>query len=241
MKRLLLFSAFALLLHSSCKMNVLKGEGKKITATQTVSTFNAVVVDISLKADINVQDGAQPSVELDGYENLIKHIKTKVENNTLRIYSDLDDTWKMESKDVVARITLPSITALTLRGAPDADVHGNISGSDFKLDISGASDTKIDNVSADNFSLSVSGAADVTIKGGSVKHAEYDINGAGEVKAFPLQTTETLATISGAGSSEVTALEKLTAHISGAGSIKYKGHPAISQDISGVGDISDAN
>ena len=230
-----------IILTTSCKTNVLKGEGKKITDAPAVTPFNAVVIDVSLKAVINVQEGASAGVQLNGYENLVKHIKTKVENNTLRIYSDLDDTWTMDSDDVTATITVPSITKLKLTGAPDADIHGNISGSDFKLDISGASTVKMDNVNVDNFSVDVSGAANVEVKGGIVKHAQYEVNGAGDLKAYPLQSNETTVTISGAGTGHVTALQKLTANISGAGTIKYKGHPAISQDVSGAGTIADAN
>lgn len=241
-KYLLSFVVFGLMvLSTSCRMNVLKGEGKKITDAPAVTPFNAVEIDISLKAVINVQEGTSAGVQLNGYENLLKHIKTKVENNTLRIYSDLDKTWTMDSDDVTATITVPSITLLKLTGAPDADMHGNISGNDFKLDISGASTVKIDNVNVDNFSVDVSGAANIEIKGGTVKHAQYEVNGAGDLKAFPLQSTETTVTISGAGTSHITALQKLTANISGAGTIKYKGHPTISQDVSGAGTISDVN
>jgi len=244
MQKRFLFAAIivcATLLTSSCRMNVLRGEGTKTVATPDVSSFNAVDIDISLNAVITVQEGVQPMLKLDGYENIIKHIKTSVENNKLRIYSDLDDTWTMDSGDITAEITLPEITALTLEGAPDAEVHGSITGGDFRLDISGASTVKLDNVNVDNFSIQVSGAGDIVVKGGAVKHASYEIDGAGTLKAYPLQADETVATISGAGTSQVTALKKLAANINGAGTIKYKGHPEITKEVSGIGTISDAN
>jgi len=226
---------------ASCRMNILKGEGKIITTTPEVASFNALDIDVSLKAVINVQPGSQPGVQFKSYENILKHIKTKIENNTLRIYTDLDETWTLSDDDITAQITMPSITSLSLSGSPDAEVNGNITGSDFKVDISGASNVKIDNVNVDNFSVIVSGAGDVAVKGGAVKHASYEINGAGDLKAFPLQADETSATISGAGTSKVTALQKLTANINGAGTIKYKGHPVVTKDVSGIGTISDAN
>jgi len=79
------------------------------------------------------------------------------------------------------------------------------------------------------------------VKGGSVKKASYAMSGTGEIDAFPLQTIETTASISGAGSGEVTASQKLNVSISGAGSIDYKGHPIISKEISGAGSVDDAN
>lgn len=241
-KYLLLCVCFAMMIFaSSCKRNVLRGEGNKTSSTPSVASFNAVNIDISVKADITVQSGVQPGVELSGYENVIKHIKTTVKDNVLYIKSDLGEMWDIDGNDVTAKITVPSIAALTLTGAPDADMHGNIAGPDFKLDISGASKVVIDNINVDDFSSEVSGAADIEVKGGAVKKASYEISGAGKILAFPLQANETTASISGAGKNEVTALSKLNATISGAGSIKYKGHPSITQEVSGVGSISDAN
>lgn len=226
---------------SSCRMNVLKGKGNKTTNTPVVASFDAVDIDIDLKITVNVQEGTAPKVQIEGYENLLQHILTKVENNKLRIYDDLDETWTIESKEVNVTITVPTISLLKLSGAPDAVIHGNMTGAAFKLDISGASSVKIDNLNVDNFVVVVSGAADVEVKGGNVKTAAYEINGAGNVKAYPLQSAEATASISGAGTCHVTAIQKLTSAISGAGTIKYKGHPVITQDVSGVGTISDAN
>lgn len=241
-KCLLLFACFATIVFaSSCKRNVLRGEGNKTSSSPAVASFNAVNINVSVKADITVQSGAQPTIQLNGYENVIKYIKTEVKDNVLYLTTDLGETWDMDCNDVTAQITVPSITALTLTGAPDADMHGNIAGSDFKLEISGASKVVIDNINVDNFSSDVSGAADIEVKGGAVKHASYEISGAGKILAFPLQANETTASISGAGKNEVTAISKLQATISGAGTIKYKGHPTITQEVSGVGSISDAN
>ncbi len=241
-KYLLLFTCFITMVYaSSCKRNVLRGEGNKTSSSPSVTSFSAVNIDISVKAEITVQSGAQPGIQLNGYGNVIKHIKTTVKDNVLYITSDLGEMWDMDCDDVTAQITVPSITALKLTGAPDANMHGNIAGSNFKLEISGASKVVIDNINVDDFSSEVSGAADIEVKGGAVKKASYEISGAGKILAFPLQATETTASISGAGKNEVTALSKLSATISGAGTIKYKGHPSITQEVSGVGSISDAN
>jgi len=225
---------------ASCKINVIKGSGNKTTTTPDVSTFNAVDIAIPVKAVITVKDGPV-GVQLSGYENILKHIKASVENNKLVIRYDFDDTWTVHGDDITATINMPSLTALKLTGAPDANVHGNLTGGDFRLTISGASDIEIDSINTDNFTADVSGAADIKINGGNVKRATYSISGAGDIKAFRLQAQETSASISGAGDGQVTALQKLTASISGAGEIKYKGHPTITQNISGVGELTDSN
>ena len=226
---------------SSCRQNVLRGEGAQSASTLTVSSFNEVEMDMPLKTIVNVQPGSQPSVHLSGYENVIKHLKAKVENNVLYIVTDLDETWRVDCDGITANITVPTIQALTLEGAADAIVHGNVTGSVFRLDLSGAGSAEIDALSVDSFATELSGAASIAVKGGAVKYASYEISGAGKIKTFPLQTMETVAEISGAGKGEITALQKLHIEISGAGSIKYKGHPAITKDISGAGSVIDAN
>jgi hypothetical protein len=239
-KSILAVIAMAALACTSCKMNVLKGKGNKTTTNPTVSSFNAVSIEIPIKTEITIREGA-PTVQLSGYQNILDHIKAAVENNKLVIHYDLDDTWTIHGDEMTAIITLPALTALSLTGAPDANIHGNITGGNFKLEISGASDVILDSVNADNFTADVSGAADIKINGGNVRTATYTISGAGDIKAYKLQTQETAASISGAGDGQVTALQKLTASISGAGEIKYKGHPTITKNISGVGELTDAN
>ena len=241
-KYLLLPLVFGLMMvFSACKINVMKGEGKKITSTPVIAPFDAIEIEIPFKVSINLQQGSQPGIQINGYENIMQHIKTVVKNNTLRVYCDLGEIWSVDYDDFTTEITLPALTSLSLSGAPSADIHGTITGNDFKLGISGAGKVSIDNMDVGNFASQISGAADIEVKGGSAKHASYEISGTGKINAFPLQSSETEVNISGAGKGEVTALQKLSANISGTGTIKYKGHPSVTQDISGVGTIKDVN
>ncbi len=242
MKRLcLLFAAVvAVISFASCGMNVLRGEGKKTTKAPSVPAFDAVDIGISTKIKITVAEGSTNGVELSGYENIIKHIKTEVKQNTLHITYDLDDTWTVNSDDLEVRITAPTLKALSMSGAPDAEVHGNVTGPEFKMDLSGAGSVVIDNINVDKFFADMSGAADLKVNGGSVKMASYELSGAGNIKAYPLQTEETSVSLSGAADGEVTASRKLDASVSGAGSITYKGTPEVTQHVSGAGSVSAA-
>jgi len=237
----LLFLMLVAFLASACKVNVLRGEGAKGEITPAVAPFNAVDVDISTKVIINMKEGAQPGIVIAGYENIIGHIKTKVENNELKVYNDLDGTWAVDYNGLTLTITMPAITLLTMTGAANADIHGNLTGKEFKIDVSGASSVKMDSANVDDLSVDISGAGNITVNGGSVKNASYEVSGASNVKAFPLQTLATKISVSGAGNGEVTATQKLDAEVSGASKIKYKGHPAITQSVSGVSSLKDAN
>jgi Putative auto-transporter adhesin, head GIN domain len=221
-----------------CKMNVLKGEGNKTTTTPAVASFNSVIVELSLKVVVNVQEGAPPGIELSGYENLLKHITTKVEANTLTISDDLDETWRIECKDVVAKITVPSIAALTMRGATEGEIHGNMTGPGFNLSISGLGDVNIDNAMVDYLTVKISGAGNVRVKAGAVKTAEYRISGAGDIDAKGVQANEVKGVISGSGNIGVWAVQKLDAKVSGAGDITYKGSPVVTKSVSGSGSVT---
>jgi len=216
------------------------GKGKILTDNRTVSSFNSIDIDAPVKSNITVTPGAQPSLVLNGYENIVKIIKVRVEGNTLHIYTD--NFLNLSSdKDVSAEITVPSLTSLSISGASDANINGNISGSDFSLRISGVGKVNIANVNVSNLSAHISGAGDVIINSGSVNTAIYQLSGTGSVSAFNLQTQQSSATVSGAGDIELNVQKQLDAHISGAGSIRYKGHPVISSGVSGIGKLTDAN
>lgn len=225
---------------SSCGMNVLRGEGEIITEMPSVTEFDAVDIGISSDINISVVEGGGHGLELKGYGNIIKHIKTEVKDKVLYIEYDLDDTWTVNEEDMKVRISVPSLKSLSLSGAPDAHIQGNVKGDDFRLDISGASEVIVDNINVNKLEVDMSGASELNVKNGVVKQASYDINGAGKVAAFPLQTEETTASISGVGEGEVTASLKLDATISGAGSVKYKGQPKVTERISGAGSVSPA-
>lgn len=230
------------LFFASCHGKRLRGKGNKITSTRTVTAFTELDLSADLKVNITVTPGAQPSLVLHGYENILQHIKVDNEKNVLRIYSDLGDSWSFDSHaGTSADLIVPSLAALDLSGSTDADIHGSVSGDKFAVEISGSGKLVIDNLNVTEFTTGVSGAANITVNGGTVQKASYEVNGAGKIAAFPLQANEVTTSVSGAAKADVTALKTLNVNISGAGKIKYKGHPVINKDISGAGTVRDVN
>lgn len=228
----------ATMLFSSCGSNVLTGEGEKTTEVRTVKAFDAIDVSLASNLKVNVSEGADERVELVGYGNVMKHVKTEVKGGVLHVDLDLDDSWEVEESDLEVRIAMPSIKAMSLSGTTDAEVAGTIKGRDFSLDVSGAGAVVVDNVQVDNLAVDLSGAAGLKIKSGTARLSNMEMSGVGGVDAEGLQTEETIASLSGAGGAKVWATKKLDASISGAGSIKYRGQPEVAKHISGLGSIS---
>jgi hypothetical protein len=237
----LLFFCFAAmpLLLCSCAQHTITGSGSIGTAVRQVPTFSALDISIGANAVVSIQPGPV-TVQISGYQNLLSYVQTKVEGNTLHITSQ--EGWNLNTdKQFKVQITVPSLNGIEVSGASQLAVHGNITGRELRMDISGAGEVSLDNCSVTKLSSGISGSGTVTIHSGAVQHAEYDISGSGDIQAFQMQTQETVASLSGSGTTEVSVQQKLAAHISGAGNVSYKGHPAISQDISGVGTVRDAN
>ena len=227
---------------SSCHGKRLRGKGNKISSTRTITAFTNLDLSADIKANITVRPGAQPTLVLHGYKNLLEHIKTANDSNTLRIYTDLDDSWTFDSHSgTTAELIVPSLSVLDLSGSTDADIHGAVTGDKFAVEISGSVKLVIDSLNVTDFTTSVSGAANISVNGGTAQKASYEVNGAGKIAAFRLQANEVTTSVSGAAKADVTALKLLNVNISGAGKIKYKGHPVVNKDISGAGTVRDVN
>lgn len=228
------FLSIALL--TSCHMKRLRGKGNKSTNNIPVGAFHALEVDVSLNTDITFKPGVQPSLQISGYENILAHIKTQVEDGTLRIYTDLDSNWTLDKRDgTTAHLILPALDSIAVQGASDVNLHGNLTGREFAAIIVGAGSLIADSVNADTFYTEISGAADVAIHAGRVQKLVYDISGAGKVASFPLVASDAEVTISGAGKVDLTANKTLLVEIDGAGKVKYKGNAELTKDISGAG------
>jgi hypothetical protein len=210
------------------------------TQQRAVEAFTSVDISAPLTATIHVVPGAQPSVKLSGYKNLLQEVKAKVEGSTLKIFNEHSINFDTD-KEISADITVSSLSDLDIHGAADALVDGNITGDEFRLKISGAGDVSIEKLTVSNLTATISGAGDVGISSGSVGTAQYSISGAGNIKTFNMQANDVRAKVSGAGDMEVTALRSLDAKVSGAGSIRYKGNPTLKSETSGIGEIAAAD
>lgn len=192
-----------------------KGSGKLAKEHRTVSKFSKI--ELNGAYDVEVKVGPATSVDLSGDDNLLKLVKTTVEDGTLVLTTTKDINTK---KPMKVTVTTPDLSAFTLNGAGDVNIEG---------------------VKGEEFSIDLSGAGDLSAKG-HVTKLSVTMNGAGDVKLYELHADNVTAELNGAGDMKVWASKYLKASMSGAGDLSYKGHPAkVDKDSSGVGDISAAD
>jgi len=220
----------------SCKEEVVRGKGNITTEGRTLQQFDKIIIDIA--ADATIEVGKPHTVEVKAQSNLMEHIKTEVTGNTLRIYNE---GLIFNNSDINIIVQVPSLSALELQGAADVRTTGDIKGTNFELDVLGASEIDIDELHVDNLDVKLSGASELQINRGTVGKAKYKVTGAGEIRAEAVETKDVSARVSGAGEMSLFVTEKLDADITGAGEIDYRGHPQITSDITGAGELIDKN
>lgn len=188
------------------------GSGVIKTEKRTISAFNAI--DTSGAFDIEIACQKEPSLELEGDDNLLPLIKTEVRGNTLYINSEKSFSVK---KNLRVRISVTNIEGISSSGAGNLRVAA-VKNEKLKIDSSGASNIEIS---------------------GETKRLDMDLSGASKVDTESLRAERVTIDMSGAGKANVYASEELNAEVSGVGSVTYTGDPkVVNPKVSGVGSVS---
>ena len=155
---------------------VLAGCGTSQTAQgMPLTDFNKVEISNGFHVDISV--GEDYSVVLKVPEDVLDDVEAVKEGDTLKIRpKPLHDTGRVSLK---AEVTMPVLTALTLKNGSHVTVSG--SGGDMNFNISGGSHADLGDFTVENADLSATGGSHVTVnvsgrlnvevKGGS--HVRY--------------------------------------------------------------------
>lgn len=159
-------------------------------------------------------------------EKFKEHIKTVIENGTLRIYYD-DGTKNrsMKNRKIKVYVSFRSLEKLNAEGACDVLVTGSIEGASLDMELSGASDFR-GMVKLSSLKIELSGASDVRISGTANK-VDIESSGASDVKGYDLVSDECTAKASGASDINITVNKVISANASGASDIYFKGEALI--------------
>lgn len=239
MKKVLSLS-LVLLFTTSCSAQWgkrVKGNGNVVTIDRSVGEYDAI--GLSGWFDVDLVDGKEGAITLEGESNLLEYIKTEVKNGKLSIKVEKGYNLKPSSWDDGIRITVPveSVNSVALSGSGDIVGKTTIKTDDFKTAMSGSGDITLD-IEANSIDASMSGSGDITLNG-STRDFEATISGSGDIKAYGLEADNVDATVSGSADIKVTANKVLKARVSGSGDISYRGNPEkVDTKASGSGDIS---
>ena len=238
MRRIIGMLAAGLLL-AGCEINIdtgasetIEGSGERTEQTRSIGDFDEV--SFALSGSLFIEQTGTPGLRIEGDANLMEHIVTEVDGNTLKI--EPDGNVKLDP-DTPLRfyLTVDELEAVRVAGSGDIEIDG-LDTDALTLSIAGAGDVVVDDLNADRLEIEIAGAGDVELSG-KVERQTISVAGAGDVKAEDLMSEEAEVNIAGAGSARLHVRDQLDVKIMGTGSVYYRGSPNIDRQIMGMGSI----
>lgn len=178
-------------------------------------------IESVIPIDIEYSQGEQ-FVEITASSNIMPFIATTVHNGTLKLYFK-GIRVKKANKDMKVIIKTPKLDAVTIEGAGDLELKGQINADDLRIGISGAGDVDIDDLIANEFIVKVSGAGDLDADKLTCNLFDVDVSGAGDIDVEALEADRVNIKISGSGDATLAGHARTgDFSVSGAGAIDIK-------------------
>lgn len=217
---------------SSCEK--IRGKGEVISQTRNVTGYQGI--ELSVDGTIYLTPGEEYAMVLQGQENILNHLETKVHGNTLVIKPDNGVVFGKHDQ-IIAYITAPDISSVGISGSGNIQVNGDWQGNSFEIEVSGSGSVYINSIETDQFEAKISGSGNIQVNGGYIGTEEVKISGSGNVDLRNVESENNYTSISGSGDVYTWVNGLLDANISGSGNIFYLGSPSINAHISGSGNI----
>ena len=217
MKRLLFLTAFlvvAVTLYTSANWDRVKGRGAVTTETRTLPPITGIRLEGSTQ--VRITNSSTQEVTVEGYNNLLPLLETRVEGETLVI--SYKKGTNVTNDNSVVYLKIPSVKKISVSGSGNLEMAGAFNEAKLEIAISGSSNILLEDGTANNFNVQISGS--------------------GNVNAYTFKTQKAKVNIFGSGNVKVSATQSLDAAISGSGNVYYKGAPpAVKSSLAGSGRV----
>ena len=235
MKKLLLLILSLALTTNLFAQKKVKGNGKMTTITRTTDSYDTVSCAGSF--DYILVAGKEGNITLEGEENILEYIETKVKDGKLLV-AVKDGINLRTSSNKTVKITIPfkDIDQVGLTGSGDLWNKDIITADAFVAHLSGSGDMTLtlNTQSADG---KLAGSGNLIFKG-STNSLGVSVAGSGDFQGFEFEANHTTVSVSGSGDAEVVSNQSLKARVAGSGNIEYKGNPEKEDtNVAGSGSI----
>lgn len=221
---------------------------------RTVEPFTKVTLKGSMDVNITVADEQTVKVIADG--NVIDRLSTRVEDDELIIGLDGMNLFS-SIRTMKVDITVPQLTATSLRGSGDMNVAG-VKGGDFELDLKGSGDmvlTRFDigameielkgsgnidltDTTVEALEIDLDGSGDIDMTG-TCNHIDIKLNGSGNIRGKDMTCKTAAAKLRGSGDIRLYADKSAELALKGSGNVDVYGRPAdLTSNIKGSGDVT---
>ena len=218
---------------AACNAGVVRGSGDLVTETRQVSDFDSI--DLSGVGEVIVTQGGSESLTVETDDNVMKHVKTVVENGTLKLGFEEGINF-IDPSRLVFNVGVDDLTGLTISGSGDVEAD-TIETDRLDVTVSGSGDIQIADLSTGELDTNISGSGEVSLAGEAAAQ-DVKISGSGKYLAGDLCGESVKVNVSGSGDATVCATETLDSNISGSGSVNYYGQPSINASGSGSGTLN---
>lgn len=213
----------------------IKGEGDNVINTRTSSSFTGIALSIS--ADVELYEDSVFRVELNGQQNILDVIETKVKGNYLCIGLEQFTTIR-KNNPIIIRIYMPKLENVEVCGSGNVKCKSNFQNAILNCNLTGSGSMDISADISESFTANISGSGDINMGStGNCKTGKYIISGSGSINADWFKVDNLESSISGSGDQRAYVIKTLDAKISGSGMLYYRGNPVINSNISGSGKI----
>jgi hypothetical protein len=207
------------------------GSGNIVLEERSLPSFDQIEANGAYS--IIISQGSQQVVEVEGDDNILPFISTRVRGGELEISNTRNYRTNTQIK---VFITVPVLSSIELHGSGNIFGETVLSGDLLNIEVNGSGNVDleldyiklvVDSRGSGNFQLF-----------GSVAEQEVELSGAGNYRAKALFSENCEIKISGSGNGEVTVENILEAEIRGSGNITYFGNPAfVDSSVNGSGGL----
>ncbi|MCY7410770.1 MAG: DUF2807 domain-containing protein [Chitinophagales bacterium] len=186
----------------------------KTTQTRDLNAFTSV--ELQMAATVYITQGNNFNVQVSSREDLLDKIITSVDDNSLKIYTNQKDWWKMKA-DVIVYITMPKPNQLHVYGSGSINVQNNLT--------------------TDYLSLEVHGSGMIKTLDYKASKAEANVYGSGVIKQQNIIADGLVENIEGSGMIESVSISARSAslNLEGSGVIKSGNITSVNLETAGAG------
>ena len=187
-----------------------KGSGNRVVQKRQISPFTSISTEGAFEIEVTCQK--DPSLEVEGDDNLLEFVTADVRGNELRLSSGKSFS---TSEPIRIKITVPNLEGLSVSGAGRIDIK-NMKNEKFEIDSQGAPNI---------------------IVSGSTNTIDIDSSGAGKIDTHNLSASRAVVDSKGVSNIDLDVSQQLDVTISGASSVTYRGDPVVNKTVNGPGKV----
>ena len=197
----------------------IEGNGNVTKQTRNVGNFTAI--SSSGSWDVMVAYGESNTLQVEGDENLLQYIETKVEDGKLTIRSR-NVNLRTRHK-ITVYVSATRLASVSLSGSGDIIGEGKFfSDGEGSFRVSGSGSIRMAFNKYQSVDTHISGSGNIRLSG-TAGAVSASISGSGNIDCVDVISDDVRASISGSGNVKVYANKSIDASISGSGNVHYKG------------------